>query len=323
MDMLKAKLPDLENRRWYFASIDHATHRPKGGACSDKEPATTWQVAEKSYPGSRIKPATGSDVPEENPELPGFVKRPQFPAQWGTDGDPSWGGVFEQKVLERGGAFRKSQEERAESNAIIERWIQELESGAAVLMLHAGCVGDFRRLWSRACHVFEYNYEKKHVLKSGPFEWMAPFKATWGVDYKGDLLTFGCSCSYLARTDGVLGRDKFDPRGTPGIFVDYKTEGAVEVIDLKTLREEKTIRTVVTRDFQADTQVFPLRDITMKRWFLSLSLSRRMPSACSCGTMPRRVRPTRAGECRQRCVGSASTSSATTSACAWSASHRP
>lgn len=154
--------------------------------------------------------------------------------------------------------MRTSQEERSESNAVIERWIEEEERGTAAAMLHAGATPNFPSLWSRAAKVFDYNYEKLHTIADGAFKGLSPFEATWGREFQGETYPFGCLCSFVARENE---RDKFERRSRDGVFLQYGTEGSVEALDLPYLKENRIIRTLYTRDFQMDPTDFPLRDV--------------------------------------------------------------
>ena len=85
-----------------------------------------------------------------------------------------------------------------------------------------------RLFWSSAAHTFEVNYERTHVIQFGFFKGKTPYEATWNKPYVGEVYNFGCSCSFLTRPEE---RDKFGSRSTPGVFLTYGTEGAVEVLD--------------------------------------------------------------------------------------------
>lgn len=178
--------------------------------------------------------------------------QPPFPAQFGMDGDPAWAGEFVKRLRERGARTRQSEAERSESNAIIERWIQELERGTAAQSLQANLPHPF---WSRSARVFEFIYETTYVIQSGPAAGLTPHEATFKCEYQGELLVYGCGVSYLSKE-----RDKFESRSLPGVFVCYATEGSIEVLDLTTLEVSRVFRTLITRDYQADCTYFPLKE---------------------------------------------------------------
>jgi hypothetical protein len=259
IDMTRTRGPDYIERRWYLATWDHVSHRPRGAACSSKEAEVTWAAFEKAYPGSRINPNVGDpqlqigDIVSPAPE----EERAPFPKQISSDGDPSWGGIFTQKVLERGGNMRTSVPYRSSSNSIIERWIEELERGVACLLEHASAPQKF---WSAAAQCFEYSFERTHIIQRGPCAGMTPFRATWGYDFTGELLIFGCAASYWVHPenkDNFGGRDKFAKRSLPGIFLYYAKSGAVVVMDEARYRDHQEICLRETKDFQADSDEFP------------------------------------------------------------------
>ena len=265
MDVVETRNEDLEKRRYYLATLDHATRRPRGGPMHTKEVESVWPLLEILYPGSRVNPAEADpDVVtvftdfaykkvEENGVAPLF-RYPPFLEQFGMDGDPLWNPVHE-KLQERGARIRSSEAERSESNAVIERWIQELEKGTGATMLHANMPAQF---WSRAARTFKYNYEKSFVNTTGPFAGKTPFEATWAYEYQGQLLVFGCEISFLAKTTE---RDKLESRGKRGVFLTYGSEGSIEVLDFDEFRATGTYRTLMTRDWQADRTSFPFKNV--------------------------------------------------------------
>lgn len=264
VDMVKGRAHDFEKRDWYMATIDNCTRRPKGAPTKGKDPADdTWPAFSTLYQGSRIKPSDGERPEAEESTTSGelgYARHPVFPKQLSIDGDPAWKGPFKENVEKRGGGFRVSVAERSSSAAIIENWIEQLERGVAVSLLHAAAP---IQAWSRAAHTFEVNYERTYTIPSGKFKGMTPHTATWGKEYTGELLPFGCYVSYLRKTDpsDPDARDKWDTRGAPAVFMTYATEGQIEVLDLTKLKQERTFHTLLTRDYQADPARFPFREM--------------------------------------------------------------
>lgn len=102
--------------------------------------------------------------------------------------------------------------------------------------------------------MFYFNYACTHINKQG----VTPFKDMYGKEYDGVLLVFGCEIQFvLPETE----RDKFESRSRKGAFMMYGRCGGIHVLDFETFKSEGKFRTVHTRNYTANREVMPLREI--------------------------------------------------------------
>lgn len=79
-----------------------------------------------------------------------------------------------------------------------------------------------------------------------------------GKPWRGILYPFGCRVDYLSRP---ASREKFEARGRKGVVTGYGPHGSVEVLDVQKFVEERKTVFLVTRDFQAMEDEFPIAEL--------------------------------------------------------------
>lgn len=248
-DLVRVRVPDVHGNRWWISTKDQKSNYPRGIAVADKEPGTVWDATQKMYPGTRL-------VPEEKTALTETEKtiRQSFPRQFGIDGGSEWKGVWGKNVKDRGGKIVTSLPGESKTNSRAERWIETTEKQTACSVDHSG--GPIH-LWSYSARVFMYNYARSHKNDNGK----TPYEEMYGAAFAGDLLVFGCEIQYVVGEDV---RDKFESRSKKGAFMMYAQSGGIHVLDLDLYRDG-IFRTILTRNFVANREAMPLRDVC-KGW---------------------------------------------------------
>lgn len=88
-----------------------------------------------------------------------------------------------------------------------------------------------------------------------------PYHNTYNKDHDVQLLVFGCEIYYVLDEGD---RDKFESRSRHGAFIGCGPLGGIYAADLDELKNKK-LKTVLTRNFQANRDVMPMREIC-KEW---------------------------------------------------------
>lgn len=238
LDLLTCRRCDINGNRYWLSSKDQKSNYPRGGAIPDKEPTTTWDKTSQLYPGSRLKKEVAENLVET------------FPRQFAIDGGGEWKGIWDTNVRDRGGIILKSLPGESRTNSRAEHWIGETERQSACSIGHSGAPIP---LWSYAAEVFYHNYARVHKNPDG----RTPYETMYGKSHQDQLLVFGCEVFYVP---DATQRDKFESRSRRAAFVGYAQLGGIYVADLDELRE-KRLKTILTRNYQANRDIMPMREI--------------------------------------------------------------
>ena len=129
-------------------------------------------------------------------------------------------------------------------------------------MEHSNC---HPKGWSYCARVFYFNYARTD--RSGPSGNTFYFDAWEREDNRASLVS-GCEVTPLLSKEE---RDKFEIRRCKGVLVGYGPNGSINYVTMEGFRENR-LRVHRTRDFQANRDSMPMRELNYSTTLESLQL---------------------------------------------------
>ena len=119
-------------------------------------------------------------------------------------------------------------------------------------------------LWPHAASVYLFNKNRSWGISR--LAGKTAYEARHGEPYVKELIPFGCEVVY--HDHELASKDKFEPRGSKGMFLDYSASGAIKILDLESLKkyaeEGGTIRLVVTKNAKVNPASFPASELKLE-----------------------------------------------------------
>lgn len=229
-DLLTPEEEDINGHVAALITECQAMHYPRAMTLPDKESETVLGVYRVMYPGS--------------------VRAGTFPETTATDNGPEFRSAFREGIAAAGGGHITSVPNRPQSNARIERLIQEIEKGVAACMYHARAP---YKLWGYGIRHWCFNKSRTRADPDDPKS--TPFYGTYEKEHEETLFPFCCGCSY--RDEDY---QKFGPRQRDGIAVGYGTQHSVIVMDAEDFFTDGKARFITTPSVQLHKDVFPFKE---------------------------------------------------------------
>lgn len=245
-DLMKVRVPDHKGCTQWLDTLDQASRYPRGDSQKGKEPAITASNFTSLYQG------TVWDEPK------------RFPSTVSTDRGPEFLEEFDEMLEKRGATHRMGLARRSKSMAHGESNVKITQRGMTCQILRAGMTS---RFWSLSARHFNHNIARTRLVPDPESEEMVTaYRIAYRREFRGTLYPWGCAATYL--NDDV---DKCEARGLPGIIVMYGPGGSMEIMELQPYRARRLIKTIITKDFQADTKLFPGRLLHRPEEMIGLS----------------------------------------------------